>query len=75
MRQVENVQRQMGPNSSSNQAMNRVWSQEKRTAILENEYESLGLTVERDQMREILKTNFASYEEFKDENGNLVKQN
>ena len=71
MRQVENVQKQMGPNSSSNQAMNRVWSQEKRTAILENEYESLGLTVERDQMREILKTNFASYEEFKDESGNF----
>ncbi|WP_353779014.1 peptidylprolyl isomerase [Winogradskyella sp. 3972H.M.0a.05] len=66
---VENFQRRLGPNSSSLQAVNSIWNQEVETAIMNGEFEELGLSVEQDQMRELLKTNFASYPEFQNEAG------
>ena len=69
MRRVEGMQRQLGPNGSSTQAMNRVWDQEVRSMVMESEFDNLGLTVEKDQIRELLKNSFSSYNEFKNEDG------
>ena len=66
---VELAQRQMGPNGSSSQAMNRVWDQEVRKVVLQKQFEELGLTVEKDQMRELLKQNLASIPDFQNEAG------
>lgn len=69
MARVENMQRQMGPGSTSTQNMNRVWDQEVRRAIMENQVEGLGLSVEKDQMRNLLRNNFSSFPEFTNEAG------
>lgn len=69
MNRVETIQRQMGPNASSTQAMNRVYDQEVRRAIMNTQFEELGLSVEQDQMRDLLKQSFSSYPEFQNEAG------
>ncbi len=69
MGKVELAQRQMGPNGTSTQAMNRVWDQEVRRAVLQKQFEELGLTVEKDQMRELLKQNLSSLPDFSNEAG------
>ncbi|MBT8288434.1 MAG: peptidylprolyl isomerase [Flavobacteriaceae bacterium] len=69
MRKVENLQRQLGPSVTSTQAMNRIWDQELRKAILDEQYEELGITVEREQMRELIKQNLSTFQEFKNEAG------
>ncbi|WP_159022573.1 SurA N-terminal domain-containing protein [Formosa sp. L2A11] len=69
LRKVEYAQRQMGQGVTNTQAMNRVWDQEVRQAVMESQYENLGFSVERDQMRDLLKTNLASSPEFQNEAG------
>lgn len=69
MLKVENMQRQFGPGTSSTQVMNRVWDQEVRKILLQEQFEELGLSVEQDAMRHALKTNFAGYPEFTNEAG------
>lgn len=69
MMRVENMQRQMGPSSTSTQTMNRVWDQELRRAVMESQFEGLGLSVEKDQMRNLLRNNFAEFPEFMNEAG------
>lgn len=69
MQKVEVAQRQLGPNSTNTQAMNRVWEQEVRQAVLETQFEELGMTVEKDQMRDLLRTNLANSPEFQNEAG------
>jgi len=69
MSKVEIAQRQLGGQGTSTQAMNRVWDQEVRKSIMEGQYNKLGLVVERDQMRDLLKLSLASFEEFKDADG------
>ena len=69
MGKVENMQRQLGPNATSTTTMNRVYDQEVRRAVMTTQFEELGLTVEQDQMRDLLKQNFASYPEFQNEAG------
>ena len=64
---VENMQRRMGPGSPSIQPMTNVYNQELRRIILNSEYETLGLSVERDQMRELLETSFSFYPEFQNQ--------
>lgn len=66
---VEAMQRQFGGSMTSTQAMNRVWDQELNAAVLKEQYEALGITVERDQMRDLLKLGLQSFEEFKNEDG------
>src|SRR5690554_4731955 len=53
MQKVEVAQRQLGPNGTSTQAMNMVWDQEVRQAVLESQFEVLGLDVQKDQMRDL----------------------
>lgn len=69
MGNVENMQRQMGPSATTTQTMNRVWEQELRRAVLENQFEDLGLSVEKDQMRNLLRNSFSTYPEFTNEAG------
>lgn len=69
MGKVELAQRQMGPNGTSTQAMNRVWDQEVRRVVLQKQFEELGLSVEKDQMRELLKQNLSSIPDFSNEAG------
>lgn len=69
MAKVENAQRAQGPGASSTFTMNRVYEQEVRTAVLNSRFNDLGLSVEKDKMRELLKTSFSSYPEFNNEAG------
>lgn len=67
VRRVENLKNRLGPNTTITQVRNSVYSQELRRIIMDGEYEALGLAVERDQMRDLLKTSFSSYPEFQNE--------
>jgi parvulin-like peptidyl-prolyl isomerase len=69
MTKVENAHRQYGGSRSNSQVMNMVYDQELRRAILETQYDNLGMSVERDQMRDLLKQSLSGYEEFKNEGG------
>ena len=69
MTKVEAAQRQLGGQGTSTQAMNRVWDQEVRKTVMETQFNDLGLVVERDQMRDLLKQSLASFEEFKNADG------
>ncbi len=69
MNKVETAQRNAGGRGTSTQAMNRIWDQEIRSAIMESQYNVLGLVIERDQMRDLLKLSLSSFEEFKDVDG------
>src|SRR5690606_24866622 len=69
MNRVENLQRQMGPGASTTQTVNRVWDQEVRRVVVEEQIEGLGLTVEREQMRNLLRNNFSEFPEFTNEVG------
>ncbi len=68
-RLVERAQQSLGGGASSTQAMNTVWNAESRKIILGSEYEKLGLSVERSQMRELLRNGLTAFEEFKNEAG------
>lgn len=68
---VKNYQDRAGGRISSTQAVNAIYNQELRKIILDEEYEALGLSVEKDEMRDLLKNSFQSYPEFQDENGNF----
>lgn len=69
MSRVENMQRQMGPSSTTTQTMNMVWDQELRRAVMEDQFDELGLSVEKNQMRNLLRNNFAQFPEFTNEVG------
>ena len=69
LQKVEVMQRQLGPNSTNTQVMNRVWDQEVRQAIMETQFEELGISVEKDQMRDLLRTALATSPEFLNEAG------
>lgn len=69
LQKVESAQRQMGPNATNTQVMNRVWDQEVRKAVLSTQYDELGISIEKDQMRDLLKTALASSPEFLNSDG------
>ncbi|NND11098.1 MAG: peptidylprolyl isomerase [Flavobacteriaceae bacterium] len=69
MEKVELTQRQMGPTGSSIQAMNRVWDQEIRQAVMESQFEELGISVETEEMKDLLRTNLANTPDFLNEAG------
>ena len=64
LEKVEALQRQAGPNATSTQIMNQVWEQEVRQAVMESQYEKLGITIEKEQMRDLLKTALSGSPEF-----------
>jgi peptidyl-prolyl cis-trans isomerase D len=67
MSKVETMQRQLGPTATSTQAMNRVYDQEVRRAIMNTQFDELGLTVEQDQLKDLLKQTFSAYTEIQNE--------
>jgi len=69
LRKVEGTQQQLGPNGSNMQAMNRVWNQEVRSAIMKTQFEALGISVEKDQIRDLLKNALATNQNFLNEAG------
>ena len=69
LQKVEAAQRQAGPNATNTQVMNRVWDQEVRQVVLTHQFEELGISVEKDQMRDLLKTVLATSPEFLNEAG------
>ena len=69
MRKVENLERQNRGSGTNVQSMNTIWDVELRKLVLASEYDKLGITVERDLMRDILKNNLLSFDEFKDSQG------
>lgn len=69
MERVESFQRQSGGRGSNTQAMNQVWDQEIRYAVMESQYDALGLKIERDKMRDLLKLSISSFEEFLNSDG------
>ncbi|MGB0896349.1 MAG: peptidylprolyl isomerase [Flavobacteriaceae bacterium] len=66
-RQVEAAQR--GNQQSTIQVANRVYDQEVTRILLNNELDKLGITVEKDQMWDLFKTNYANVPDFKNESG------
>lgn len=66
---VKSYQDASGGRQTSTQAMNTIYNQELSKIVLQSEFDKLGLSVEKDEMRDLLKTSFSSYPEFQDENG------
>ena len=69
VQKVEVAQRQAGASATSTQVMNLVWDQEVREAVMSEQFEKLGISVEKDQMKDLLKTALASSPEFLNEAG------
>ena len=69
MKQVEAAQRNLGGGSSTTQAMNVVWERELRRILLNEQYEALGLTAEKEQISNSLRTALANNPTFQNEAG------
>ncbi|MBM1104693.1 peptidylprolyl isomerase [Aurantibacter crassamenti] len=68
---VESLSRRMGPNSSTMQVVNQVWDQEVRGSILGEQFENLGVNIEKDQIMNYIKTNpgYSQNPQFLNESG------
>ena len=64
---VQNLQQRMGPNTTETQVKNNIYTQELRRIVMSTEFEKLGLSVEKDKMRELLQNSFGSYPEFQNQ--------
>ena len=69
LQKVEAAQQRAGASATSTQIMNSVWEQEVRQAVMETQYDALGISIEKDQMRDLLKTALATSPEFLNEAG------
>lgn len=67
MLSVQNLQQRMGAGTTETRVKNNVYDQELRRIIMNTEFEKLGLSVEKDKMRELLKNSFGSYPEFQNQ--------
>jgi peptidyl-prolyl cis-trans isomerase D len=56
LQKVEVAQKQAGATATNTQVINRIWEQEVREAVMNTQYEELGISVEKDQMRDLLRT-------------------
>ena len=68
-RQVEAYQRNLGPNASTAQAVNMVWDIQVRQALLEEEFEELGIRVEEAQVKNLVAREMANNPNFLNEAG------
>ncbi|WOD44394.1 peptidylprolyl isomerase [Hwangdonia lutea] len=69
LQKVEIAQKRAGASATNTQVMNSVFEQEVRQAVMETQYENLGISIEKDQMRDLLKTAMATNPEFLNEAG------
>lgn len=60
MQKVENMQRASGGRFTSNQVMSQVYDAEVRKAVMQTQFEALGLTVNGAQIKDALKKNLAN---------------
>ncbi|NHF61525.1 peptidylprolyl isomerase [Flavobacteriaceae bacterium TP-CH-4] len=68
--QVETAQRSSPPGTSSMQVVNRVWDQQVRSSILNQQFEDLGVSIEQDQIINFLRnTGYAQSPEFQNADG------
>lgn len=68
-RQVEAYTRNMGPNASTSQAVQRVWEMNLRQVLLQEQLEELGVRVEEAHIKEMMRTEMASNPNFLNEAG------
>ncbi len=68
-RQVESYQRNLGPNASTAQAVSMVWDMNVRQALLEEQFEELGIRVEEAQVREMMRREMGQNPNFTNEAG------
>lgn len=68
-RQVEAYQQNLGPNASTSQAVNMVWDMNVREAVLQEQFEELGIRVEEAQVKEILRREMSNNPNFTNEAG------
>ncbi|MCH7785334.1 MAG: peptidylprolyl isomerase [Bacteroidetes bacterium] len=69
MKLVDVTQRSLGPSTATTQAMNIVWERELRRVLLNEQYEALGLTIEKAQLSDALSTNLANNPTFQNDAG------
>ena len=68
-RQVEAFQRNMGPNATTAQVVNRVWEMNVRRALMQEQFEELGIRVEEAQVKEMLRRDLGNNPNFTNEAG------
>jgi peptidyl-prolyl cis-trans isomerase D len=70
-RKIEIASRRSGPATSSMQLVNSVWNQVERNTILGQQIEDLGISIEQDQIINVIKSSpgIAQNPQFLDENG------
>ena len=70
-RKVEVASNRFGPSASSMMVVNQVWDQEVRNSILGQQFEDLGIDIERDQIMNYIKTipAYNQNPQFMNENG------
>ena len=68
---VERISRRSGPGTTSTQLVNSVWNQLERNTLLEQQMSELGLSIEQDQIIEVIKSSpgISQNPQFLDENG------
>ena len=71
MRKVDNVEKQSRGSRSAIQSMSNIWDQEIKKLVLKTEFDEIGLRVEKNMMRSLLKNNLSALDEFKDSEGNF----
>jgi len=74
MRSVDNFEQQNKGSRTTIQSMNSVWDTELKKIILKSEFNKIGINVEREMMRDLLKSNLQSFTDFLDENGEFDEQ-
>ncbi|WP_415375859.1 peptidylprolyl isomerase [Patiriisocius sp. Uisw_017] len=70
MKKVETTQRNLGPNGTTAQAVQRVWDSELRAVLQKQQYEALGLTAQREAIDESLRLGLETNSTFQDTDGN-----
>lgn len=63
------VEARQNPNATQSQIMNQVYDAEVRKAVMEAQYDKLGLKVGREQMRDLLKARYATTPQFLNADG------
>lgn len=70
-RKVENASRNRGADFSQLQAVNQVWDQEVRDAILEQQIKAAGIDLTDEKIVELVKANYKSNPQFQNEDGSF----
>ena len=69
MTQVDEYQRNLGPNAAASQAMNLVWDRQLKSLLYDQQVKALGLTISEEQLNDQLRMTLANNPTFQDENG------